>query len=100
MRDDARDQHRGDAAAVIRRRVFERGFWYSQDLTSYEDWQFYRELHAAGLHGHGIPERLLRYRVRGGSMLRDIGLPLEARLRCEMDAHLIERGIEWESRSA
>jgi glycogen synthase len=90
----------GDAAAVIRRRVFDRGLWYSQDLTSYEDWQLYRELHAAGLHGHVIPERLLRYRVRGGSMLRDIGLPLQARLRGEMDAHLVERRIEWESRSA
>jgi glycogen synthase len=90
----------GDAAAVIRRWVFDRGLWYSQDLTSYEDWQLYRELHAAGLHGHVIPERLLRYRVRGGSMLRDIGLPLQGRLRGEMDAHLVERRIEWESRSA
>ena len=90
----------GDAAAVIRRRIFDRGFWYSQDLTSYEDWQLYRELRAAGLYGHVIPERLLRYRVRGGSMLRDIGLPLQARLEGEMDAHLVERRIEWESRSA
>jgi glycogen synthase len=90
----------GDAAAVIRRRVFDRGFWYSQDLTSYEDWQLYRELRAAGLYGHVIPERLLRYRVRGESMLRDIGLPLQARLKGEMDAHLIERRIEWVSRSA
>jgi hypothetical protein len=90
----------GDAAAVIRRRVFDRGFWYSQDLTSYEDWQLYRELHAAGLYGHVIPERLLRYRLRGESMLRDIGLPLQARLKGEMDAHLVERGIEWESKSA
>ncbi len=90
----------GDAAAVIRRRIFDRGFWYSQDLTSYEDWQLYRELRAAGLYGHVIPERLLCYRVRGGSMLRDIGLPLQARLEGEMDAHLVERRIEWESRSA
>jgi glycogen(starch) synthase len=90
----------GDAAAVIRRRIFDRGYWYSQDLTSYEDWQLYRELHAAGLYGHVIPERLLRYRLRGGSMLRDIGLPLQGRLKGEMDAHLIERRIEWESRSA
>jgi glycosyltransferase involved in cell wall biosynthesis len=90
----------GDAAAVIRRRVFERGFWYSQDLASFEDWQFYRELRSAGLYGHVIPERLLRYRIREGSMLREIGLPMVSHLKAEMNAHLAERGIEWESSNA
>ncbi len=90
----------GDAGAVIRRSVFDRGFWYSQDLTSHEDWQLYRELHAAGLYGHVIPERLLRYRQRSESMLRQIGVPLLTRLRGEMEAHAVERSIEWESTSA
>ena len=90
----------GDAAAVVRRSVFDRGFWYSQDLTSYEDWQLYRELHDAGLYGHVIPERLLRYRQRGESMLRQLGVPLLTRLRGEMEAHLVERSMEWENRSA
>jgi len=90
----------GAAAAVIRRRVFDRGFWYSQDLTSYEDWQLYRELHDAGLYGHVIPEPLLRYRERDRSMLREMGVPLLARLQGEMEAHATERSIEWKSRSA
>ena len=52
--------------ALFRRRLFDRGLRYSPDLTSYEDWLVYRELHAGGHHGHVIPETLLRYRVRRG----------------------------------
>ena len=88
----------GDGTAVIRRRVFERGYWYSTDLTSYEDWQLYRELHEAGIFGRVIPEPLLLYRVRRESMLREVGLPQHVRLLEEMNAHLIERRIEWESK--
>lgn len=94
-----KDNVAGDATAVIRRRVFDRGYWYSPDLTSYEDWQFYRELHAAGLYGCVIPKRLLLYRVRSGSMLREVGLPQRGRLYGEMQAQLRERQIEWQSRS-
>ena len=36
----------GTCVALLRRRLFEQGFWYSQDMTSYEDWLLYRELHA------------------------------------------------------
>ena len=90
----------GDAAALIRRRVFDLGFWYSQDLTSYEDWALYRELHQAGIFGHVIPERLLRYRIRARSMLREIGLPWDSRLIGEIEAHLASRRIQWESKSA
>ena len=88
----------GDAAAVIRRRVFELGYWYSTDLTSYEDWQLYRELHAAGMYGRVIPEALLLYRVRRDSMLREVGVPRRDWLLGEMNAHLIERQVEWECR--
>jgi glycogen(starch) synthase len=94
-----RDNVAGDATAVIRRRIFDLGHWYSPDLTSYEDWQFYRELHAAGLYGRVIPKRLLLYRVRGGSMLREVGLPLVSRLFGEMEAQLREGQIEWECKS-
>ena len=95
-----RDNVAGDATAVIRRRVFDLGHWYSPDLTSYEDWQFYRQLHVAGLFGRVIPKRLLLYRVRSGSMLREVGMPQIGRLYGEMEAQLRERQIEWESRSA
>ena len=87
----------GDATAVIRRRIFDLGYSYSTDLTSYEDWQLYRELHDAGLYGRVIPEPLLLYRVRRESMLREVGMPRHERLLAEMNAHLIERRIEWES---
>jgi glycogen synthase len=94
-----KDNVAGDGTAVIRRRVFDLGHWYSRELTSYEDWQFYRELHLAGLHGVVIPKRLLLYRVRGGSMLREVGLPQAGRLFGEMEAQLRENQIEWESKS-
>jgi hypothetical protein len=94
------DNVAGDATALIRKRVFDLGHWYSPELTSYEDWQFYRELHSAGHYGRVIPERLLVYRVRDTSMLRDVGLEQHGRLYGEMNALLREKGVQWESRSA
>jgi glycogen synthase len=90
----------GDATAVIRRRVFELGISYSADINSYEDWLLYRRMRSAGLYGHVIPERLLRYRVRGGSMVREFGHERLARLAGEMDAQLREDEIQWTSSSA
>jgi glycosyltransferase involved in cell wall biosynthesis len=87
----------GDAAAVIRRRAFDLGFWYSEDATSYEDWLLYRELAKAGFYGHSIPERLLLYRVREGSMLRDVAHQHHERLTGELDAHERERDMQWMS---
>jgi len=88
----------GDAAAVIRRRVFDLGHSYSEELGSYEDWQFYRDLHAAGMYGRVIPEPLLLYRIRADSLLREVGMQHRERLLGEMNAHLIERQVEWEYR--
>lgn len=89
----------GDAMAVLPRRIFTLGFRYSEDLTSYEDWQLYRELRAAGRYGTVIPERLFRYRVRGGSMIRETGLPNHERLLGEMTAYRREGEVAWTSRS-
>jgi hypothetical protein len=85
----------GDAAALVRRRVFDRGLWYSEQMTSYEDWLFYRRLQRAGLYGHVIPEPLLVYRVRTDSMLRSIGEVHYERLLGEMQAELRADDIEW-----
>jgi len=90
----------GSAAAVIRKRIFELGHWYRTDLTSYEDWQLYRELHAAGMYGRVIPEPLLTYRIRTGSMLREGGMPHHERLLAEMNAHVTESRMEWVCRTA
>jgi glycogen synthase len=85
----------GTCAAVIRRSLFETGFAYSTDLTSYEDWLLYLELHNAGHHGAVIPERLIQYRVRGESMMRTVGSPRLARLFAELKAHQRELEISW-----
>jgi glycogen synthase len=90
----------GDAAAVIRRWVFDAGFRYSEELTSFEDWHFYRELRRAGHLGAVIPERLLRYRVRADSMQARIAQPNRERLLGEIEAHMLENGVQWTSSSA
>ena len=87
-----RENLAGSAMAVFRRRVFERGLRYSPDLTGYEDWLLYRELTAAGEIGFVIPESLLKYRLRSGSMLRSAA---DDRLMAELRAHVREREVAW-----
>jgi glycosyltransferase involved in cell wall biosynthesis len=85
----------GDAAAVLRRRLFDAGFRYSEELTSFEDWHLYRELQRAGHFGVVIPERLLRYRLREDSMQAQIARPRRERIRAEINALLRENGVRW-----
>ena len=85
----------GTCAALFRRRLFEIGFGYSPDLTSYEDWLLYYDLHRAGHYGAVIPERLFRYRVRPDSMMRTYGEPSTAMLADEIRAHVRENEVEW-----
>jgi glycosyltransferase involved in cell wall biosynthesis len=96
----ARDNVAGDAAAVIRRRLFDLGFRYSEELTSFEDWHFYRELAQAGHLGVVIPERLLRYRVRADSLQARFALPRRERLEGEIEALIRENAVRWTSSSA
>jgi glycosyltransferase involved in cell wall biosynthesis len=95
-----RDNWAGDGTALIRRRIFDQGFAYDTELTSYEDWFLYRRLHHAGLHGDVIPRRLFRYRVRTESMLRTVGLARTERIFDEMNAHLAESEMTWTPRNA
>jgi len=90
----------GDAAAVLRRRIFDAGFRYSEELTSFEDWHLYRELQRAGQVGAVIPERLLRYRVREDSLQAQFAQPKRARLIGEIEALMRENGVRWTSSSA
>jgi glycosyltransferase involved in cell wall biosynthesis len=90
----------GDAAALIRRRLFDVGFRYSEELTSFEDWHLYRELQRAGHFGAVIPERLVRYRVRDDSMQAEIAAPNRARLMGEIEALNRENGMRWTSLNA
>ena len=91
----------GSAMALFRRRVFDRGLRYSPDLTSYEDWLVYRELHAAGHHGHVIPETLLRYRVRARlDAARRRAARVRERLMGELRAHAREAEVAWTPSSA
>jgi glycosyltransferase involved in cell wall biosynthesis len=87
----------GTCTSVIRKRFFSQGFAYSDELTSYEDWFLYRELHEAGHFGVVVPERLIEYRVRPESMLRQIGEPSMAAIFEEMNAHVRERALRWDS---
>ncbi len=89
----------GAASALMPRRLFDE-FAYSEELTSYEDWHLYQQLHAAGRYGVIIPERLLRYRLRGDSMMRQIGLPARDRLSGELKARVREKEIQWTLSSA
>jgi glycogen synthase len=89
----------GSAEAVFRKRLFELGFDYSADLTSYEDWEHFRRLGEAGYEGSIIPERLLSYRIRDTSMVRTVALHHHDRLIGEIDAHLIETRTQWTSQS-
>jgi len=88
------DNVAGDGTALIRREVFDAGHRYSPELASYEDWQLYRDLHRAGLFGRVIPERLLVYRKRADSMVREIGYAYHHRIYDEMRA--LTRGDEME----
>jgi hypothetical protein len=90
----------GDAAAVIRRGIFDAGFRYSEELTACEDWHFYRELAAAGHYGAVIPQRLLHYRVRADSMQAEVGVPKRGRILEEIEGLLRASAIEWTCRGA
>lgn len=83
----------GDAVALLPRAVFDR-VQYSVERPIAEDWLLYRELREHGLEGHVIPERLVRYRVREGSMYRR-GLGHMERVREEMDTELALRRTDW-----
>jgi len=85
----------GTCSSVFRRRVFELGFRYSRDLTSYEDWLLYLELARAGHHGAVVPERLFRYRVRPESMMRMEGSPRTEIIVDEITAHMRESEVRW-----
>jgi glycogen(starch) synthase len=85
----------GTCVALMRRRIFERGFRWNHELTSFEDWMLYLELARAGLHGAVVPERLLRYRVRPDSMMRTDGRPQTGRIVGEITAHLRESEVQW-----
>ena len=85
----------GDAAAVFRRDLFASGLAYGRELTSFEDWALYRLMHERGLTGTVIPERLLEYRIRDKSMLRQIGAPNQERIEGEIRAWIKEEGMRW-----
>jgi glycosyltransferase involved in cell wall biosynthesis len=96
---NAEENVAGDAAALLPRRIFDAGFRYSEELTSFEDWHLYRELQRAGHFGAVIPERLLRYRVREDSMQAVIAQPRRARLVAEIETLIRENEVRWTSSS-
>jgi glycosyltransferase involved in cell wall biosynthesis len=58
------------SGSLIRREhALEIGGW-DESMPAYEDWEFWCRMHDAGRRGAIVPEFLLRYRVRAGSMFR------------------------------
>jgi glycogen(starch) synthase len=75
--DDARNWD-GDTIAMFPRRIFsELGFCYGPEGSMHSDWELYRWLRSEGRIGTVIPERLARYRVLPGSLLRAHGAELQ-----------------------
>jgi glycogen synthase len=61
----------GDTLAMISRGVFaDLGHRFDERCVMQSDWELYRRLREDGLFGAVIPERLARYRVLAGSLLR------------------------------
>ena len=92
---DERNNVAGTCTALFRRAPFDAGLRYSPDLTSYEDWLLYLELHDAGQLGGVIPERLFGYRVREDSMMRVVGAGSIGRIGGEVRALRRERALRW-----
>jgi glycosyltransferase involved in cell wall biosynthesis len=62
-----------DAASLVHRRVFQRGYWFDEAMRSgYEDWEFF--LNASlneGFRGVHVPDTSFLYRRHGHSMLTE-----------------------------
>ena len=91
------DRHNaaGSCSALLRRRVFERGFRYSHRPDEL------RGLVPVPRAGGGRPVRddhpraPVPYRVRPQSMLRELGAPLVERYAGELRAYLREAEVRW-----
>jgi len=60
----------GDASAIYRKAIFEKiGYFHELHGVTFEDWQMHLRIVAAGLRLLSVPEPLVWYRVRSGSML-------------------------------
>lgn len=93
----ARDNVAGDGTALLRRSIFDAGHRWDEELTSFEDWFFYRRLAEQGIMGDVLPERLFAYRVRADSMLRTHGLERVGRISDEMRARRLEPALTGEA---
>ncbi len=68
----------GDTLAMLPRRLFtELGYHYGPEGSMHSDWELYRWLRQEGRFGAVVPERLARYRVLPGSVLRGHGQELQ-----------------------
>lgn len=85
----------GTCTAIIRRAALRSAHGYASNLTSFEDWQFYKDLSASGLVGHVVPEALFTYRVRQNSMTREDGVPRRRVIEDEMRALDRNREMMW-----
>jgi glycosyltransferase involved in cell wall biosynthesis len=85
----------GTPAALMRAEHLDPGNGYTPDLVTHEDWHLYRTMHQRGLYGHVIPEFLLFYRLRAGSMSETMLWPNRSRLAREVRARSRQREVTW-----
>ena len=86
----------GVAASVFRRSVFERHH-YDEDLFSYEDWDLWWQLAAAGRQVETLPRILFRYRRRADSMVNTVGYSRHAHLIARIaERHREALAVRWD----
>lgn len=93
---DTEENWDGDTLAVLPRRLFtELGFEIHPESTMNTDWEIYRWLRAAGHLGAVIPERLARYRILPGSLMRGHSQELHERSWRESVERLDLHDVHW-----
>ncbi len=91
-----RENWDGDTLAMLPRRVFtEFGFEYHPEGSMHSDWELYRWLRAGGRFGTVIPERLARYRVLPGSIMRGYSEELQDRSWTESEERIGLHAVRW-----
>jgi glycosyltransferase involved in cell wall biosynthesis len=86
----------GDTIAMLPRRLFsELGFGYGPEGSMHSDWELYRWLRRESRFGAVIPERLARYRVLPGSLLRAHNWELHERGWVESRDRNRQRWMRW-----
>jgi hypothetical protein len=94
--EDDKENWDGDTIAMLPRGLFsELGYCFGPEGSMHSDWELYRWLRHDGRFGAVIPERLARYRLRPGSLLRTYGERLRDWGWAESRDRNSQRRVRW-----